>query len=284
MSSKNEPTVNTLISALQPNAQAKQPLKDSNLYQLLSKSTSDLYDAYDALFDGPLPAVSGENLTDLNASAITSGTVPLANLPAGIAFLANANVFSQGQITQADFAGWAIQAATGHSSYGRFNVKTDGDFYISGNLWWNGTAWVNDSGTAASGIRFVSGTLQFLYTGAAQSGIIDVNGVWRIGTPGSVVGAVVGDMVFPNSSFIRGANVGNTTSVKMMGIDVNNLIEIAPDAQNTGDYHLSIPRAINTDLPAAGSTRNGILVLDKTSNLLCYYVGNQRFAVLGSAF
>jgi hypothetical protein len=52
----------------------------------------NLYAAVPASIPDPLPAVSGENLTDLNASELTSGTLPDATFPAVLPAVSGANL------------------------------------------------------------------------------------------------------------------------------------------------------------------------------------------------
>src|SRR5438128_717609 len=93
----------------------KQKVDPAKLYDILQKVNQNIGKIYDTLFIGPLPPVSGENL-DLTE-------LPREELPAGIAFKDEANVFTQNQvITTTGQPTWRTLTSAGTTAGRMINV------------------------------------------------------------------------------------------------------------------------------------------------------------------
>lgn len=73
----------------------------------------------DARFPATLPAASGANLTDLNASNLSTGTVPTARLASGTA---NSTTYLRGDQTWATVAGYSGPQAQAFTGNGTFTI------------------------------------------------------------------------------------------------------------------------------------------------------------------
>ena len=74
------------------------------------------------LIGGALPAVSGANLTSLNASALASGEVPTAVLPSTVAYTNQSNLFVSSQTIAA--AGFSVGGSTFAVTNGEVGIGT----------------------------------------------------------------------------------------------------------------------------------------------------------------
>lgn len=279
--SPNKAIINSLVETVK---QKPKELDTAKLYDALQKMNQDLNKTYDALFDGPLPAVSGEKLDLTN--------LPRTNLPAGIAFTDVANIFSEAQTIERTRPELKLRfsvPAGGSGINGRVAVSTDGVVYISDNLYYDGAAWVCDVGNVGSMVFQSVGFTQFYSkdaTGLLFCAQVSPKGTFEHGPVGFRTGAVVGDVIIANGKIFYGNNVAATKILSILQIDVNDLVQLGsnPVGAATGEGNISIPRAVTADLPTAGGTRNGIVILDKTNNRLCYYVSGARYYLTGTAF
>lgn len=281
MPSNNKTIISGLISTLQ------RKVEPAKLFDLLSRMHDDASKVYETLFEGPLPAVDGSQLILNN--------IPQANLPDSIAFLNTENIFVENQNITAELPEFTLSyldTATNiaGSILGRLLMKGDGDFIISSNLDFDGTDYVLDDGALGAGIRIENGQIhlvQFDGINLIEQILIDDNGIIQIGEPTFVTDADPSDMVFANDLSLRGSNFLGTKTHHMIGVDVNDLVSIGdnPTGSTTGEGNISIPTSLAVDLPTAGATRNGILILDKDNKRLCYYVAGNRYKIaLGTLF
>lgn len=278
MSSKNIALINSLISAIQGG------LLPAQEQDLARKLAADLDEVYTQVNTGPLPPNSGQNL-DLTL-------VPETAFPDKVAFTDKANQFSvtqtiRGIRTSLEMV-WDDGIGGIGATKGRVQKANINWTFFSNNLAFDGVNFVSDSGNGA-GINFVDSQIGFLQL---IGGVLTVPFVIRSDkiiqwNSAVVTGAVAGDMVFTNSMFLRAANAAGTTTLPIFQLDANNLVGLGsnPVGATTGEGNVSIPRAFAADLPAAGATRNGIIIIDKTNNRLCYYSNaNRYFIPIGTIF
>lgn len=71
---------------------------------------------------------------------------------------------------------------------------------------------------------------------------------------------------------------------KILILDDKNLIQLGPEAAASGDFHIAIPNVDNPPPVATNFTRDGILLINKTTKELCYYTGKARYKIAGAAF
>jgi hypothetical protein len=121
----------------------------SSLADIATRSAGDLSSGtlLDARFPTTLPAVSGANLTALNASNLSNGTVPIARLGSGTA---DSTKFLRGDNT------WAVPAGTSQWTTIGGNIN-----YASGNVGinnTNATAKLHVNGVGPSGTAAFAGT------------------------------------------------------------------------------------------------------------------------------
>ena len=272
MSSNNKPSINSLISAISGGLQSGQ------LQDLAQKISDDLDKVFSVVFTGPLPVNSAENLTDIAREA----------LPPNIAWTDVANIFTLDQQIFKSLPEFEVKFNPG-TTIGRFGSAADDLFFISGNLKWDGANWVTDTGNPASMIQFNAGTITFMSrdgTGILQGMKVNTKGAIEFGFPGFVTGAVKGEIILQNSRNVYGANAASTKILPLMMFDANDLLSLGsnPVGATTGEGNVSIPRAVTADMPVAGGTRNGILLINKTTAELCYYVNGLRYKIIGVAF
>lgn len=271
----------TIIDTLVSNVQSRDP----KLAEALRKLTNNLEQIFKTLNEGPLPAVSGENLTDIQAENI-EGTIPTENLPDNIAYIDTQNQFSTFQY----FYNTLVFIAclfTGGNQFFRLGTIADGDYFIGVNLFWNGAAWQQDVGVPGAALRFVNGAIQLLIynAGLLTAFAIDVNSVLYFGQPATVTGATAGEPVLANNKHLRGPNAAATATFRLIGIDNNNIVQLGKDASAGGDGHVAIPLVPNASIPTAGGSKNGIIMIDTDNSRLVYFVnGNRYYLPIGTAF
>lgn len=278
--SPNKLIVNSLIQTLQH--------KDQKLYELLLKMADDVNKSYSALFDGILPITSGKNL-DLSE-------VPKESLPNFIAFTDQENIFEFDQDIIQEYSQWTVTWLDTVDNIpgtikGHFGQIADGEVLFSSNLFFDGLDWILDGGTNGSALLLGGGNISLIHfdgTNLFEPFTVDsADRIIRLGNPAFYTDANEDEIVLSNTKFIRGANFAADATLPMMNLDANDLVELGsnPVGATTGEGNISIPRAVVADLPTAGATRNGILILDKTNNRLCYYVSNNRYYIgIGTSF
>lgn len=281
MPSLNKALLASLISTFQ------RKIEPAKLYDALNRISDDLNKTFETLFDGPLPAVDG--------SALILNGVPEDHLPDSIAFLDTNNIFSEDQNITKELPEFSLSyldtaTLTAGSILGRFKLAGDGDLIVSANLDFDGTDYDLDDGALGAGIRIKDGEIHFLqYDGAilVEQILIDDNGIIQIGEPNFASDADPSDFVFANDLSIRGCNFAGDETHHMIGVDVNDLVSIGdnPAGSTTGEGNISIPTAVSADLPTSGATRNGIIIIDKDTKRLCYYIAGNRYKIaIGTLF
>jgi len=188
MSSPNKVIINGLVETI------KNKVEPAMLYDALQKMNNDLNKTYEALFEGPLPAVSGKNL-DLTELARSS-------LPPGIAFVDVANTFTKVNVfTDQQLISYATQPhlrllTTGSTSAGRVMNATGTATIFSQGLYYDGANWQVDAGNG-SGWLAANGVLQTLQSigGVLYAQLfIGLDKIIRLSGVPIVTGAVAGDI------------------------------------------------------------------------------------------
>lgn len=276
--SPNRTVIKSLIETLQ---RAVDPAK---LYDLLKKMFFDLDKVYTTLFEGPLPAVSGENLTNLSREG----------MPDGVAYTDVANVFTEDQLIQKLRPALELrnEATVGVLSaiLARFKQIDDTKTLFSSGIDFDGTNYIDDAGTGA-GIEINGDTGEILFiqvTGGIKTvrARISPAGLLSLGIlPLFETGSIAGDLLIANVRSIRSVDAAAGATYSMIVMDGNDLIGLGRSAANTGKGHVTIPRVAAVDIPAAGVSRNGIILIDSTNNRICYFNNNLRyFMPAGTAF
>lgn len=253
----------------------KEPPKDndelrnllSRTYDLITRMNQDLNEVFNAVFDGPLPAVDGFELTRLNAAVLEG------ELPSGfnIAYLDEINAFLRGQsILETDDEVPLLQFGftSSPTSYLRIGALDDGEFFLSQNAFFDGAVFDQDDAAIDSLIfHFVGGELSLEW--------------WD---------NVLGD--FRNTWTIAGREIlcedfADTAQLSFVLIDDNDVIHLGESAatDTTPAGHIAIPAKINTEIPLDGDADNdGIIIIDKTNKYLVFYTGGLRYRVAGVAY
>lgn len=290
--SVNQATIASLVESLQ------KKVEPPKLYEALRRISLDLAQCYDALFFGPLPAVSGENLTDLNALELV-GIVPEENLPANLAFQDRVNIFNEtndfvfdGDLNDKDEldsirVGFGVLDDNGDDtrtdteieSWFRIGIIQDKEFFISQNFKRDETEYLRDDETLDGLIlEFIDGELNFKWWAPADA----------FDYP---------DPYLADTWAIKGKGLWMTTyeqddEMNIIYVDPHwDIIYLADSAGSfTDDWKgfLAIPNKQNVDLPVIDAAEpgrlDGIIAIDKTNNRLVYYTGGSRFRLAGVAF
>jgi len=269
--SPNKTVISSLINTLQ------RKVEPNLLYDALNKMFADVTKIYDALFGGPLPSVSGKflNLTE----------VPKDKFPSDVAYIDVANVFTENQLVQKTYPEFQVKWDLG-TIKGRMTQTADGKILFSGNLSFDGAAWNVDSAGNGAGIRFDNGLIEFIqFIAAVITKPIQVgtDGIIRIGEPLSVASTDAGEIVMAKLREIRSADSTDTKTYPLISLDGDNLVSLGSSlaGSTTGEGNVRIPRVLTADLPVGGATRNGIIVINKTTNELVYFSNNVRYRVVG---
>lgn len=269
--SKNKLIISTLIETL------KYKVESSKLYDALQKMASDLNKTYEALFDGPLPAVSGKNL-DLTE-------VPNDSFSDNVAFKNEANKFTEDQLVEKTYPEVQVKWKD-KTIKGRITQTADGKILFSGNLSFDGSSWNLDDITNGAGLQFDDGAINLLQfiAGVLYKPIqIGADRIVRIGEPLSVTSAEAYEIVLAKLREIRSADSTDTKTYPLISLDADNLVSLGSSLAGsiTGEGNVRIPRVITADLPTPGATRNGLIVINKTTNQLIYYTNNLAYRVVG---
>lgn len=108
-----------------------------------------------------------------------------------------------------------------------------------------------------------------------------ISGVMHIGSPASVVGAAVGDLVLANLRSVRAANVGGTGTMPLISLDAQNFVQLAT-------VTMLNPAKISYDTVgqffAGNASSNGVIGIDSTNNRFVYYSGGAKYYLAGTAF
>jgi hypothetical protein len=151
-----------------PNTTVNVTMDSGNLPGTLSAVYVSVLSASNAAIPSPLPAVSGANLTALNASNISSGTLADGRLSSNVPLKNAANTFGPAQQTiQASGGNVGLRLTRSSASSG-----DQLDFYHDG----AGVNYIDASGSGGQ-IRFA--------TAATARGTINASGNWTINAPSS---------------------------------------------------------------------------------------------------
>lgn len=271
MSSKNAPFIKAYATAV---ANGLTPGQESDL---ANRIADDLDAVYTALFTGPLPINSAVNLTAIQRSA----------LPDKIAWTDLENNFDTfSQKVTLDYGGWFSYFTAG-TKPSRFQNTIDGGTLIGSGISFDGGGYHTDGGDN-SGMQFNNGYVTEIvaYVAGALKHMfrIETAGQVTIGQLTTLTSLVIGELGIANNKIIRGTNAAGTDNLPLITIDANNLVQAGSNAAS-GNGAFSIPKNTNANLPAAGATRNGIIVIDTTNSRLCYYVGGLRYFIpIGTSF
>lgn len=262
MPSQNKLIVQTLINTFQ------RELKPEKVYEATNKMSSDLNKVFDALFDGPLPAVDGFALIRLNA-AVLEGEIPESF---NIAYTDINNVFDFGQtIIQNDDETPFLLLGFGNvsdptapidpSSYLRLGSLTDGEFFLSQNMLWDGVAFDrDDNAIGALKLDFISGDLAFTW--------------WD-----DILGDFRSTWSFSGREIFSG-NFADDDVLSVALVDDNDVIRLGESAatDTTPSGYIAIPAKDATQIPLDGDADNdGIICFDKTNKYIVAYISGRRY-------
>jgi len=282
VSSRNYPSISTLVNAISGG------LSDGQASDLMHKISDDLDMVFTQINTGPLPAVSGANLLHINPVNIDSpgDNPPLVESQGKVAFLNVANIFIKNQEIDLDLGQLILKITTTPTKFGRVQTIADGNFLFSSNLSWSGAVFQTDAGNG-SGINFTDEIVRIRQRIAGVDYTpITVDATRRIilGHPLNISGAA-DEILLANNKGIRAANAAASGGLEIARLDANNLVNLGSHTNGTGgDGNISISRSTTANMPTAGATRNGILIINSTTNELCFYTGNLRYKLVGVAF
>lgn len=267
MPSLNNLAIKSLTETLQ------REVKPEKIYDLIQRMNADLNAVYNAVFDGPLPAVDGFALTRLNAASL-EGEIPESF---NIAYKDEINTFWFGQeIVQFDdevpfwklgFGDLLSDPVVDPTSYFRIGSITDGEFFISQNVFYDGAAFDrDDSGIGALKLDFLDGDLAFTW--------------WD-----SVLGDFRSTWSFSGRELFCG-NFDDDDVISAILVDDDDVVRLGESAQTdtTSVGWPAIPTKINTQLPAAAASSDGVIGIDKTNNRFVFYHSGNRYYVTGTSF
>lgn len=278
----NKTVISTLIETLQ------RKVEPAKLYDALRRIADDLAKTYDALFFGPLPAVSGKNLDLIE--------VPLEKYNPDLY-----TPFQEDQLIEGENKSWLVQWITpgvdSTGSFARMTQTADGTAIFSINLNEPETGWETDDGVRdgaalqmdnEGNVSFIQSILDVIYEDfkMGKDRILRLFLAADGSDEPALTDAVAGDIVIPNVSILRAIDSTGLKTYPLTQFDANDLLILGsnPTGATTGEGNISIPRAVTADMPTAGGTRNGILIINKTTHELCYYVNGLRYKLLGVAF
>jgi hypothetical protein len=283
--SPNKSTISSLIQTLQQKSwiEKKEP---SKLYDALLKMNEDLNAAYNALFFGPLPAVDGNALTNLNALNIT-GIIPEDNLPANIAFQDRINLFSDlnefvNEDEESISIGFGRLDSEGEyenepTSWFRLGAELDGEFFISQNFDWDGSSFTRDD-------SLISGCIIKL-----ADGDITLN-KWLPADAFDYPDDYLAETFKFESKNISIRTYEQDEDMFIVFVDPHwDIILLGGSAGDFSDDwkgHIAIPNKATVPVIDGGEPNrlDGVLVIDKTTETLCYYTQGARYAITGTPF
>ena len=270
MPSPNKLIIRTLVGTLQ------RKIDPEKLYDALDRMAKDLSSVYDVVFDGPLEAVDGFNLTRLNA-AVLEGELPPGM---GVAYLDELNEFSRGQsivwndveepFLEFGFGDQTQVPPVDPNSYFRILSVADDEFSITQNIFWDDNAgnWERDDGAlGALSLEFIDGDINFLWYDSVLPAFRNTFNI-----SGKVISAM---------------DDADAVLLSIIELDAFDVIRVGEDAatDNTPVGHFAIPAKASAQLPATGDINaSGIIIIDKTNNRLCFYHGTVRYYVAGTLF
>lgn len=282
----NQPVISSLIESFQ------RKLEPAKVYDAVRRMNSDLDKAYNALFFGPLPAVDGNNLTNLNARNLT-GFIKEENVPDNIAFQDRENLFSDlntfvnedessialgfGTVTEADEFGQGREYENEPTSFFHMGAIADGEFYLGQNYRYDGSDFERDNESLGGLIlEFDDGQLEFK----------------------TLLPADAFDYPEPYLANTFRFEAKNLWIQNYEQDDTVNIIFVDPHwdiillGGSAGDFaddwvgHIAIPNKATPPVIDGGEpTRlDGVICIDKTTSRLCYYTNGGRFRITGAAF
>jgi hypothetical protein len=279
--SPNKVVITALVETLQ------RKVEPAKLYDALRKMNEDLNKTYDTLFFGPLPAVDGAALTATTADNLI-GTIPRDVFPGYVAFNDVDNNFQLGQTIVSDDINCYLELGFGDltsdpkvnpTSYFRLGASADEDFFITQNYSWDGSNFVRDN-TSISGsiIQFSDGDINFQWLAPAEPPDYPAEHLVKTW---DIHGRDIGHTSFDG-----------TTRLGAIGLNIpDDLVYLGGSAGSMTDLyrgHVVIPQVDNVNLPAidalAPHRLDGLIVIDKTNHVLCYYANALRYKLNGVAF
>jgi hypothetical protein len=89
-----------------------------------------------------------------------------------------------------------------------------------------------------------------------------------------------------NNEFIYAKDTTGKQDVRILGLDKENHIVLGDRdrAKQTGEFHLIIPSVQLEQLPSINPRLDGLLVIDNVTQVLCFYIGTNRYRIAGAAF
>lgn len=275
MPSVNKATINSLVETV------KNKVEPAKLYDALHKIHVDLNKTYEALFDGPLPVNNGKNLN------LTE--LPRTSLPAGIAFIDVANVFSQNQTIDKTRPELDLKDSVTNAVVCRLqkHAGNNGGFLL--NMYYDGAAWQVDTAADGAGVLLGLGAVSSIQRIGGvnySSWLITTDKIFRLGEPPTVVNAAADEFVMKNNKALRACNAAGNGTLPFAKIDTNDIVQLgSKSVGNTNPNGMpAIPTVVTADISAAGAANNGAIVIEKTLNRLVFYNNGLRYYVAGTAF
>lgn len=283
MSSRNNPSIVALVNAISNGLSAGQ------FTDLARKIAEDLDKVFTQVNTGPLPEVSGENLTHINPASIDSpGDDPQLVTDQGqVALLNVENTFSADIQSIEGTTNPQLRVGGSANTKGRIEEVGAGNIIFSSNIVYAGGAYGGDAAAVGSMVQLFGGGINFWHwTGAAlvQRGSFDANGVFQIGAPTFLTGATAAEVVMQNAKSIRANNAAANGLIQMIGVDGNDHVVIGASNVVGGAGHVVIPNRSSANVPAAAGSMAGVIMIDDTNNWFVFYAGAARFRLAGVAF
>jgi hypothetical protein len=285
--SPNKGMIDSLISTLQRNEilvpddkvrKLNLEWKPSKLYDGLRKMNIDLNKVYTALFDGPLPPVDGYYLTRINAAAL-NGPIPESY---NLAYTDRNNIFARGQrivwddptepfleMGFGELVGDHVTGTLDVNSYLRIGALKADEFFVSQNLFWDGSVWTQDDPSLGSSrMDFINGDI---VTNAYDNVLAGMRRAFTF-----------------RDREIKYGNFDQTVDFSLFYISDADVIKFASDATADGTGlpagWPAFPAADTSNLPIAGPNSNGVIGIDRTTHSLVFYVNGLRYRVVGVLF
>lgn len=254
----NQSLIDSYVQALQ------REVKPNVLYNALSKIKDDLAKVYTTLFDGPLPAVDGFNLTRINA-AVLNGIIPpeyhLAYWDVDNEWSSSQTMVDDGEFFwKMGFGDLLADPAVEPLSWMRLGAIADESFFLSQNLFFDAT-WQKDNGAdGASVIQLEDGDI---FAKWFDSGLGDVRNTFLFRGP---------ELFF--------ANFDDDDYLSFLQRDDNDVLRVGGSSEDDGTPvgFFAIPVKATVELPSSGNAdADGIIVIDDTAIRLVIYANGLRY-------